>query len=558
MRGACKRHLDDLQRSDLVWNLDAAARAIGFFRDELKLNGGEFEGVAFELDAWQKFCVGSLFGWHMPDGSRRFTFAYIETAKGSGKSPMVAGIGVYCCTADGEDRAQVYFAAKDKNQAEVCFEDVVAMWEQSPELKRRLLPKGKTKVTQLTYLRRKSFMRPISSDEAASGPRPSCSIIDELHEHPNADTISMLLKGVKGRRNPMTVVITNSGKDRTSIAWSYHDIGVKICAGEKHNDRQFFYICALDEGDIPEGEVFPPPSVWIKANPSLGKVIKESYVQTLIDDAKNIPANQNEVLRLTFCVWSDEQGAWIAGNVWRLCRGDFDPRDFAGRKAFAAVDLSRRFDMTGMAVMIENGEASVTRENDDGEQVTSKEPCFLAFVEGWMPEERLRLREEADDKPYRQWANEGFLRLTPGHTVKMDFVAKRLAWVAKIFDLQGLAYDRYRFDELEEHLDGENIDAPRVEHPQGFRRSPESGLYMPNSLEKLEEMVVEQRIIVLHNPVLNWNVANMGFRTDAQDNRMPSKIHSRGRIDLAVALIMDAGLACQGVDKATTSFWEAA
>lgn len=518
-------------------------RAISFYRDELKLNGGQFEGEPFELDAWQKFVVGSLFGWYLPDGFRRFNFAYIETAKGSGKSPMAAGIGVYCCMADGEDRAQVYFAAKDKNQAEICFEDVVAMYQQSPELKRRLLPKGKTTITQLTYLKRHSFMRPISSDEAASGPRPSCSIIDELHEHPNDDTISMLIKGIKSRRNPMTVVITNSGKDRTSVAWRYHDLGVKICAGEKQNDRQFFYICALDDGDIPEGEVFPPKHVWIKANPSLGKIIREDYVQGLIDDAKNVPANQNEVLRLTFCVWTDAQGAWIARDVWLRCRGDFDPRQYSGRKAYIGLDLSRRFDLTGMSVLIENGEAVVIRKNDEGEEIQATEPCFMAFVEGWMPADRLQLRQQQDDKPYQQWVDEGFLRTTPGHTIKMDYVAERIAWVDKIFDLQGIGYDVYRFDDLEGYLDEASVDAPRVEHPPGFRRSANSRLYMPNSLEQTEEMIVEQRLSVLHNPVLNWNVANMAFKADAQDNRMPSKQHSRGRIDLAVALVIGAGLA---------------
>lgn len=543
VRGACKRHIDDMKRDDLVWNLDKALRAINFYRDELFLNGGQFEGLPFELDAWQKFCVGSLFGWFMPTGSRRFTFAYIETAKGSGKSPMAAGAGVYCCVADGEDRAQVYFAAKDKNQAEICFDDVIAMYELAPELRRRLLPKGKTKITQLTYLKRRSFMRPISSDEAASGPRPHCSIVDELHEHPNADTILMLMKGTKWRRNPMTIVITNSGKDRTSVAWNYHDIGVKICAGEKQNDRQFFYICALDDGDIPEGQVFPPKEVWRKANPSLGKIIQEDYVQSLIDDAMNIPANQNEVLRLTFCVWTDEQGAWIARPVWMACRVDFEPQDYAGRQAYASVDLSRRFDMTAMSVLIKNGEAEVFRKNDDGDEVRTIQPCFLAFTELWMPEKRLIQREQADDKPYRKWVDDGFLRLTPGHTVKLDFVAERLAWVDKIFQLLAIAYDKYRFEELESEIDACGVDVPMVEHPQGFRRSPDSGLYMPNSLEALEEMVVEQRIGVRHNPVLNWNVASMGFRRDAQDNRMPSKINSTGRIDGAVSLIQTAGLA---------------
>lgn len=556
VRGACARHLADLERPDLVWDLSRALRAIGFFRDELFLNGGQFEGLPFVLEPWQAFCVGSLFGWYRLDGLRRFRLAYIETGKGSGKSPMAAGMAMYALMADGEERAQVYVAAKDKNQAMVCFEDVVAMYQLSPELKRRLLPKGKSAITQLTYLKKHSFIRPISSDEAASGPRPSCSVIDEIHEHPNDTTISMLIKGTKWRRNPLTIMITNSGKDRTSVAWRYHELGAQICAGEKLNDEQFFYICALDEGDVPDGG-FPPREVWAKANPSLGVIIKEDYVEGLILDARNVPANRNEVLRLTFCVWTDEEGAWIDKAVWGACRHPFEPEDFAGRKAFAAVDLSRRFDMTAMSVLIEDGARVVERETDEG-RVQSEEPCFLAFTEFWMPEDSIRKRQSEDNKPYETWHEAGHLTLTPGATVKLSFVADRLAWADGLFQLQGIAYDKYRFEDLQDELDGANVTVAAVEHPQGFRRSPDSGLYMPNSLEQLEEMVVERRIYVRPNPILNWNVASMGFRSDAQDNRMPSKIKSRGRIDGAVSLVMASGLAVSGVEKAAKSFWEAA
>jgi phage terminase large subunit-like protein len=553
VRGACERHLADLQRQDLIWNQPAAMRAIGFFRDELYLNGGQFEGQPFELQAWQKFCVGSLFGWYRPNGLRRFRLAYIETGKGSGKSPMAAGIGIYALMADGEERAQVYVAAKDKNQAMVCFEDVVAMYQLSPELKRRLLPKGKSAITQLTYLKKHSFIRPISSEEASSGPRPSCSIIDEIHEHPDDSTISMLIKGTKWRRNPLTIMITNSGKDRTSVAWRYHELGVQICAGEKRNDEQFFYICALDEGDVPEGG-FPPREVWPKANPSIGVIIQEDYVEGLIRDAQNVPANRNEVLRLTFCVWTDEEGAWIDKAVWGACRHPFEPEDFAGRRAWAAVDLSRRFDMTAMSVVIEDGTMVVERETDEG-RVNSVEPCFLAFTEFWMPEDSIRKRQQEDNKPYLTWVEQEHLTLTPGATTKLSFVADRMAWVDQIFILEAIAYDKYRFEELQDELDGANVDVPAVEHPQGFRRSPDSGLYMPNSLEQLEELVVERRLKVRPNPILNWNVASMGFRRDAQDNRMPSKLKSRGRIDGAVSLIQAAGLALNAPEKQTPSVY---
>jgi phage terminase large subunit-like protein len=61
------------------------------FAKVLKLNGGEHEGKPFNLLPWQCFIVGSIFGWKNSDGYRRFRMVYVESGKGSGKSPLAAG-----------------------------------------------------------------------------------------------------------------------------------------------------------------------------------------------------------------------------------------------------------------------------------------------------------------------------------------------------------------------------------------------------------------------------------------------------------------------------------
>ena len=183
VRGACRRHLSDLKRKDIRWDVDAALRVIGFFRDVCCLAGGKFEGEPFILEPWQAFAVGSIFGWRWLDGRRRFRTAYIETAKGSGKSPLAAGVGHYMLCADGESRPEIYAAATKKDQAMVLFRDAVAMYQQSPLLKKRLTPSGgnfKT-IWQLTYLAISGWFKAISNDDGQSGPRPYCALVDEVH-----------------------------------------------------------------------------------------------------------------------------------------------------------------------------------------------------------------------------------------------------------------------------------------------------------------------------------------------------------------------------------------
>ena len=100
---------------------------IAYFANVLKLNGGEFEGLPFVLQGWQSFIVGSLFGWQriVPAGEppkRRFKTGFVLTGKGNGKSPLAAGIGLYCLTSDGESRAEVYARPRRKIKRWCCSE----------------------------------------------------------------------------------------------------------------------------------------------------------------------------------------------------------------------------------------------------------------------------------------------------------------------------------------------------------------------------------------------------------------------------------------------------
>ncbi len=162
VRAACARHLKDLRRGPargLTWDLAAVNRVIGFFQDKLcvdRVAGDGPIGAAgavkpFKLLPFQAFIVGSLFGWKLTDGTRRFRLAFIESAKGTGKSPLAAGIGLYMLTADKEHRAEVYAAATKKDQAKVLFRDAVAMVELAPDLRSRLLLSGGVEKHNIAY-----------------------------------------------------------------------------------------------------------------------------------------------------------------------------------------------------------------------------------------------------------------------------------------------------------------------------------------------------------------------------------------------------------------------
>ena len=323
VRNACRRHLDDLNRTDgITFDVAAAAHAFGFFEEVLKLSEGQFEGQPFHLEPSQAFIIGSLFGWKRADGRRRFRRAYIEQGKGNGKSPVAGGIGLFGMTAAGEAGAQIYAAAAKREQAGILFSDAVKMVRQSPALARRLeFSGGPGREFNIAHLGSGSFFRPVSRDtgKTGSGPRPFFVLADEIHELPDRSIIEILERGFKFRREPLLFMITNSGSDRNSVAWEEHEHAVKVAAGnidaltdptylgEVLDDTSFSYVCALDDGDDPLND----PACWIKANPLLGVTITSEYLTEVVAQARSIPGQLNGILRLHFCVWTDAETAWM-------------------------------------------------------------------------------------------------------------------------------------------------------------------------------------------------------------------------------------------------------
>ena len=521
VRDACRRHLEDLKHGHergLVFDVEAALRAIGFFADVLRLNGGEYEGKPYELLDWQAFIVGSLFGWMGEDGYRRFRVAYIETAKGSGKSPLAAGIGLYGMMADGEAGAEIYAAATKKDQAMILFRDAVAMVDHSPELGRRITKSGTgLNVWNLAWVDRRSFFRPIASDDGQSGPRPHISLLDEIHEHRDGYVVEMLKAGQKSRRQPLMVMITNSGTDKRTVCWDYHDYGAKVCAGQLQDDTFFAFICAIDEGDDP----FKDEECWHKANPSLRFGLPGvRYLREQVAQARGMPSKESIVRRLNFCQWVEAEAPWISGEAWFACEDKaFDRRRLIGRRCWGGLDLSSTQDLTALVLEFEP---------------TEDDPYWRQLEWFWLPGDGLHDKADKDRVPYVAWRDAGHLLVTAGRAINKLAVVKQAAEIAALYDLQALAYDRWRIEDVKMLCDQEGISLPLVPFGQGFKD-------MAPAVDEYERRLLDRQLRHRGNPVMTWCAANAVVVTDPAGNRKVAKEKATGRVDGIVASIMATG-----------------
>ena len=530
VRRACKRHIDDREhgeKRDLWWDREASERVIRYFRAVLRLSGGKFEGEEFRLQPAQAFIIGSIYGWqNNRTKCRRFNTAYVETSKGSGKTPLAAGIGLYMVSADGEPRAEVYVAAVDRDQARITFRDAVAMVDQSPALDGCMMRSGGkdgdvTKVWNLAHLNSGSFFRPIASESRGrgkSGFRPYCVILDELHEHPTDSMVEFTRKNIKGRENSLVFMITNAGVyDVTSVCWRYHTYSAKVVSREVEDDEFFAFVCSLDPGDS-----WTDPKVWKKVSPLLGVTPPKSYLEKEVREAIGMPSKQSLTRRLNFCEWMESVSPFVAQEVWTENGGTFNESDLAGKPCFGGLDLSGKNDLTCLELIFELEEGV---------------KAVLSFF--WTPEDTIRQREERDNAPYRQWVRDGFLMTTPGKTIHYGWVAQKLAELSTKYQIEAIAFDRWRIDDLVRELDDIGADVVLKEHGQGFKD-------MSPAIEALEDELLERRLRHQNHPVLTSCVNNAKVVDDPAGLRKFDKRKATGRIDGAVALAMACGLAESG------------
>jgi len=526
VRDACTRHLRDLEQAPergFFFDLEKANRALGFFKDVLKLNGGQFEGKPYVLLPWQSFIIGSLFGWVDAQGMRRFRIAYIETAKGSGKSPLAAGIGLYGLVADGEARAEVYAAATKKDQAMVLFRDAVAMVDQSPILRAALAKSGIGASTwNLAYHKAGSFFRPISADDGQSGPRPHIVLLDEIHEHKTANVVEMLRAGTKSRQQALIVMITNSGHDKQTVCWNYHEASIHVNQAlteqDKYFNDQFFgYVCALDAGEDP----IKDEACWAKANPSLQDGIPGfKYLREQVTEARGMPSKESLVRRLNFCEWTEAESPWISSQAWFDCQEkEFDYDLLYDRRCYAGLDLSSTQDLTALVLLFE------PCNHDKHWRLV---PYF------WLPGDGLHEKSDKDRVPYIAWRDAGYLEALPGRAINKLAVLKRTVEICSMYDVQSIGFDRWRIEDFKMLMDQEGASLPLSPFGQGFKD-------MAPAVDTFESMIIDKTLRHNGNPVMTWCAANAIIATDPAGNRKVTKEKATGRVDGIVAAIMAAG-----------------
>ena len=516
MRKLKKNKSTPFMAKDSHYDKEAADYAVMFI-ESLCHTKGTWAGKPFELIDWQEQIIRDIFGTLKPNGYRQFNTAYVEIPKKMGKSELAAAVALLLTCGDGEERAEVYGCAADRQQASIVFEVAADMIRMCPALNRRCKILSATK--RIVYLPTNSFYQVLSAEAYSKhGFNIHGVVFDELHTQPNRKLFDVMTKGSgDARMQPLYFLITTAGTDTKSICYETHQKAKDILAGRKIDPTFYPVIYGADESDD-----WTDPKVWKKANPSLGITVGIDKVKAACESAKQNPAEENSFRQLRLNQWVKQAVRWMSMEKWDKCAFVTDEDDLEGRVCYGGLDLSSTTDITAFVLVFP------PMDEDDK---------YIILPYFWIPEENMAQRVNRDHVPYDLWERQGFLQTTEGNVVHYGYIEKFIENLGERFNIREIAFDRWGAVQMVQNLEGMGFTV--VPFGQGFKD-------MSPPTKELMKLVLEERIAHGGHPVLRWMMDNVCARTDPAGNVKMDKEKSTEKIDGAVATVMalDRAIRC--------------
>jgi phage terminase large subunit-like protein len=469
---------------------------------------------------WQETIIRDLFGVVKADGTRQFNMAYIEIAKKQGKSELAAAVALFLLCADGEQRAEVYGCAADRQQAGIVFSVAADMVRLSPALAKRVKILESQK--RLVYRPTNSVYQVLSSESYSKhGFSISGLIFDELHTQPNRKLFDVMTKGSgDARRQPLYFLITTAGDDTKSVCYEQHQKAEAILESKKH-DSSFYPVIFGAKMD----EDWTDEAVWRRVNPSLGVTVQVDKIRAACESAQQNPAEENSFRQLRLCQWVKQSVRWMNMQAWDSCSRAVDEKSLEGRICYGGLDLSSNDDITAFVL--------VFPPLEDGEP-------FQILPYFWLPEDTVEWRVKRDDVPYDVWARQNLLFVTEGNVIDFGAVEAKIDELGARFNIREIAYDRWGATQMSQNL--ERLGFTVVPFGQGYKS-------MSPPTKELMRLTLTEEIAHGGHEILRWMMDNVFVRQDPAGNIKPDKSKSSEKIDGIVSLIMalDRAIRCGNV-----------
>ena len=536
--------IDDLIANPGIWYDDQAIDGfIEYCENELTLTDGEDLTLLDSFKLWAE----QVFGWYYfversvyvpyPDGhgghyvkksikKRLINKQYLIVGRGAAKSMYASCMQSYYLNVDCSTTHQIT-TAPTMVQAEEVMSPIKTSITRARGPLFKFLTEGSLQNTTGSKANRvklastkkgiENFLtgsllevRPMSIDKI-QGSRAKIWTIDEwLSGDVREDVVGAAEQGASKNDDYLIIAISSEGTVRNGPGDTIKMELMDILKGEYINPHVSIWWYKLDSID----EV-SDPSMWLKANPNLGKTVSYETYQLDVERAEKAPATRNDILAKRF-------GIPMEGYTYYFTYEETLPhrkRDYWNMPCSLGADLSQGDDFCAFTFLfpLQNGAFGVKTRNYITELTMKKLPSAMRFK-------------------YDEFVKEGSLIVMPGTVLDMmqvyDDIDNHI--INCNYDVRSFGYDPYNAREFIERWEREN-------GPFGIEKVQQGSKTESVPLGELKKLS-EERLLLFDEDLMTFTMGNCITLEDTNGNRKLLKKRYDQKID-AVAAMMDAYVA---------------
>lgn len=504
--------ISDLESDEYTYNTTDADKRIDFIENCLCLTKSPFYGKPFKLELFQKAFISVLYGFKMADGTDRFQKALLLIARKNGKSEFCSALLLTEMIMGGKG-LDIVCSSNDDNQANILYQACDTMrvmidpqnrdtWRNQQNIRCLITD---NKVFKLSDKTRNKEGRNID-----------VAVVDEIHEMKDNVIVKSIEQSQSLKINPKLIFITTEGFVNGGFLDDELIHARAILNGEITNETSKRYLPWLYTQDS-EQEIWQgnrENRLWMKSNPTIGKVKRWNYLEQQIDAARERKSDRAFVLSKDFNIKQSNAEAWLASEDYDY-EEVFNLEDFKGALCLGGVDIAETTDLCAAKVLL-------MKANDNRKYIYS-----MYFI----PEGKLT---KSDDKSagakYEEWATKGQLRILDGNYIDTSQIAD---WFFELYKKHGLrvyisGYDAKFANEFINKMDSYGFETESIWQRPEIMSSPIN----------MVEADLKDRLIIGLNEMDKWCLGNATLKLNNQGFGILEKIKGQAsrKIDGAVAL----------------------
>lgn len=473
------------------FNAKKGNNAIAFIERYCHHFKGKLAPGRIKLELWQRASIFLIFGVVDKEDRRQFREVAWYIGRKMGKSLVAAGIGNYVAYAAGEFGSELYFLATKIDQADLSYSSFEFNVNHEPELAKRTrsTKRGLVIDETNTIIRRLPF-----TDKSLDGLNPMFFLGDELSSWPARKGLrvwEVMMSGVGAREEPLGIGITSGGYVEQGVYDELFARGTAFLNGtsrEMHLLPIFYMIDDEDKwNDLTELE---------KSLPGLGISVSRERIQDEIAIAEKSASKLTE-FKTKYCNLKQTATiSWFSAAEINKCFGQnsLTAEDLRESYCLGGIDLSISVDLTASIALVEK----------DG--ITYFLPMF------YMPKDVIEQAEERDQIPYRQYVEQGWLKISGEQRINNKDCEEWFYMLQDQYEMRFMktGYDRYTAGYLVENMKGAGFEMESVSQ----------GPNLTGVIIDTEGMIREGTLQCANqNPLMKIHMADSALLLDNLDKR---------------------------------------